>query len=214
MAMPYPKNPAHFQHHLSGHSSPARAAIGERFAQRSYCTLVAAHRAYDAGHKAPYARRHLCSCSSRRTAYKLRFGIIDWTSRNGGDFVDPRIRPENLKTMHWHVYVRVRSAIVALQTRSAIRLSHDMCGAWHPIAWRTDARVTTKTNQMQCIHDAHTMNLVCPVQNYDTYPSMPGALRASVCPDPSVTTGISHMGPYVCPLSPTSTVLLVVRTST
>ena len=89
MAMPYPKNPAHFQHHLSGHSSSARAAIGELFAQRSYdCTLVAAHRAYDAGHKPPYARRHLCSCSSRRTAYKLRFGIIDWTSRNGGDFVD------------------------------------------------------------------------------------------------------------------------------
>ena len=34
------------------------------------------------------------------------------------------------------------------------------------------------------------MNLVCPVQNYDTYPSMPGALRAPVCPDPSVTMGI------------------------
>ena len=41
-----PKNPAHFQHHLSSHSSPARAAIDKRFAQRSYdCTLVAAHRA-------------------------------------------------------------------------------------------------------------------------------------------------------------------------
>ena len=45
LADDHPKTPAHFQHHLSSHSSSARAAIDKRFAQRSYCTLVAAHRA-------------------------------------------------------------------------------------------------------------------------------------------------------------------------
>ena len=60
----------------------------------------------------------------------------------------------------------------------------------------TSATVTMK-DQTQCIRSAHTMNLVCPVQNYDTYPIMPGALRA-LCPvRRGVTPGIRRLMPGV-----------------
>ena len=59
----------------------------------------------------------------------------------------------------------------------------------------TSARVT-KTCQMQCIRKMYTCMPELAVQNYATYPSMPGALRA-LCPVArGVITGIRPYARY------------------